>query len=95
VSTIAFLSIGMHGHVNPTLPVVAEPVRRGHAVTYHSSPAFREEIEATGATVYLYPGGDQPWWPSPDTRGGEPHMRGPVPSGYEADPPPGSCPASG
>ena len=50
----------MHGHVNPTLPVVAELVRRGHSVTYHTSPAFREEIEATGATVCLYPGGDQP-----------------------------------
>lgn len=60
MSTIAFLSIGMHGHVNPTLPVVAELVRRGHTVTYHTSPAFREEIEATGARVYLYPGGTSP-----------------------------------
>jgi MGT family glycosyltransferase len=59
MSTIAFLNIGMHGHVNPTLPVVAELVRRGHSVTYHTSPAFRAEIEATGATVYLYPGADQ------------------------------------
>jgi MGT family glycosyltransferase len=60
MSTIAFLNIGMHGHVNPTLPVAAELVRRGHSVTYHTSPAFRAEIEATGATVYLYSGGDQP-----------------------------------
>lgn len=59
MSTIAFLNIGMHGRVNPTLPVVAELVRRGHSVTYHTSPAFRAEIESTGATVYLYPGGDQ------------------------------------
>jgi MGT family glycosyltransferase len=66
MSTIAFLNIGMHGRVNPTLPVVAELVRRGHSVTYHTSPAFREEIEATGATVYLYPGGDQPL-PDPPT----------------------------
>ncbi|MGW1798795.1 macrolide family glycosyltransferase [Streptomyces sp. NPDC001984] len=56
----------MHGRVNPTLPVVAELVRRGHAVTYHTSPAFREEIAATGATVCLYPGGDQPL-PDPPT----------------------------
>ncbi|MGW0705537.1 macrolide family glycosyltransferase [Streptomyces sp. NPDC002643] len=61
MSTIAFLNIGMHGHINPTLPVVAELVRRGHTVTYHTSPAFRAEIEATGATVRLYPGGDQPF----------------------------------
>ena len=45
MTTIAFLNIGMHGHVNPTLPVVAELVRRGHTVTYHTSPAFRAEIE--------------------------------------------------
>ncbi|WP_427925193.1 macrolide family glycosyltransferase [Streptomyces sp. cg40] len=56
----------MHGHINPTLPVVAELVRRGHSVSYHTSPAFRKEIEATGATVYLYPGGDQPL-PDPPT----------------------------
>ena len=66
MSTIAFLNIAMHGRVNPTLPVVAELVRRGHTVTYHTSPAFREEIEAAGATVYLYPGGDQPL-PDPPT----------------------------
>ncbi|MEU4985686.1 macrolide family glycosyltransferase [Streptomyces sp. NPDC021969] len=60
MSTIAFLNIGMHGHINPTLPVAAELVRRGHTVTYHTSPAFREEIAATGATVRIYPGGDQP-----------------------------------
>jgi MGT family glycosyltransferase len=66
VSTIAFLNIAMHGHVNPTLPVVAELVRRGHAVTYHTTPAFREEIESAGATVCLYPGGDQPL-PDPPT----------------------------
>jgi MGT family glycosyltransferase len=66
MSTIAFLNIAMHGRVNPTLPVVAELVRRGHTVTYHTSPAFRAEIEATGATVCLYSGGDQPL-PDPPT----------------------------
>lgn len=66
MSIIAFLNIGMHGHVNPTLPVVAELVRRGHTVTYHTSPAFRAAIEATGAKVHLYPGGEQPL-PDPPT----------------------------
>ncbi|MFC6084555.1 macrolide family glycosyltransferase [Sphaerisporangium aureirubrum] len=60
MSTVAFLNIAMHGHINPTLPLVAELVRRGHRVTYHTSPAFAREIEATGATVYLYPKGDRP-----------------------------------
>jgi MGT family glycosyltransferase len=68
VSTVAFLNIAMHGHVNPTLPVVAELVRRGHRVTYHASPAFREEIEAAGATVHLYPGTGHPL-PDPPTPG--------------------------
>ncbi|MFE9685919.1 hypothetical protein [Streptomyces sp. NPDC006285] len=63
-ATIAFLNIGMHGHINPTLPVAAELVRRAHTVTYHTSPAFQEKIEATGATVHLYPGGD-PAMPDP------------------------------
>lgn len=58
MSTIAFQNIGMHGHINPTLPVAAELVRRGHAVVYHAYPAFAAEIEATGAQVHLYPGGD-------------------------------------
>ncbi|MEO3809120.1 macrolide family glycosyltransferase [Sphaerisporangium sp. B11E5] len=60
MSTFAFLNIAMHGHVNPTLPVVAELVRRGHSVTCHTSPAFAQEIEATGATVRLYPEGGRP-----------------------------------
>ncbi|GGT00357.1 macrolide family glycosyltransferase [Streptomyces chromofuscus] len=63
MSTIAFLNIPMHGHINPTLPIVAELVRRGHRVTYHTWPAFRQEIEATGAVVRLHPGGD---FPAPD-----------------------------
>jgi MGT family glycosyltransferase len=60
MSTVAFLNIAMHGRVNPTLPIVAELVRRGHSVWYHTSPAYAEEIAAAGATVFLYPGGDQP-----------------------------------
>ncbi|MEV6285772.1 macrolide family glycosyltransferase [Kribbella sp. NPDC051770] len=66
MSTIAFLNIAMHGRVNPTLPLVAELVRRGHTVTYHTSPAFRAEIEAAGASVRVYSGGDQPL-PDPPT----------------------------
>ena len=52
MSVIAFLNIAMHGRVNPTLPVVAELVRRGHTVTYHTSPVFRAEI-ATAALEQL------------------------------------------
>ncbi|NIK59053.1 macrolide family glycosyltransferase [Kribbella shirazensis] len=66
MSTISFLNIAMHGRVNPTLPIVAELVRRGHTVSYHTSPAFGPEVEAAGATVRLYVGGDQPL-PDPPT----------------------------
>jgi len=59
VSTIAFLNIAMHGRVNPTLPIVAELVRRGHTVSYHTSPAFGPEVERAGATVRFYAGGEQ------------------------------------
>jgi MGT family glycosyltransferase len=37
------------GHVNPTLPVIAELVRRGERVYYYATPPFREKIEQTGA----------------------------------------------
>ncbi|MGI5519711.1 macrolide family glycosyltransferase [Micromonospora sp. CA-259024] len=60
MSAVAFLNIAMHGHINPTLPVVAELVRRGHSVTYHTTPAFAEKIAATGARVLLYAGDDVP-----------------------------------
>lgn len=60
MSTISFLNIGMHGYINPTLPIVAELVRRGHLVTYHTFSAFAAQIEAAGAKVHLYPGGEMP-----------------------------------
>ncbi|WP_077966556.1 macrolide family glycosyltransferase [Ensifer adhaerens] len=60
MSIVSFLNIGMHGYVNPTLPIVAELVRRGHTVTYHTFPAFAGKIEAAGAKVYLYSGEDMP-----------------------------------
>jgi MGT family glycosyltransferase len=58
MSTVSFLNIGMHGYINPTLPVVAELARRGHTVTYHTYPAFAAQIEAAGAKVHLYSAGD-------------------------------------
>ena len=55
MSTISFVNIGMHGHVNPTLPVVAELIARGHTVTYHVAEEFAAEVAATGAEVRGYP----------------------------------------
>lgn len=60
MSTISFLNIAMQGRINPTLPLVAELVRRGHWVTYHSSPSYAAAIQAAGAEVFPDPVGDQP-----------------------------------
>lgn len=49
MSNIMFFSIPAYGHINPTLPVVAELVKRGHRVRYYSFEEFREKIEETGA----------------------------------------------
>ncbi len=46
---IAFFSIPAQGHTNPTLPLVAELVRRGHQVRYYSYQMLRDKIEKTGA----------------------------------------------
>ena len=51
-----FFNVPAHGHINPSLPLVAELVRRGHKVTYFTTGNFRQRIEATGAAVHLYTG---------------------------------------
>jgi MGT family glycosyltransferase len=52
---IVFLNIPAHGHVNPTLPVVQELVRRGEQVIYYNAEPFRPQIEAAGAQFRAYP----------------------------------------
>ena len=54
MSDVLFLASPSHGHVNPTLGLVAELVRRGEQVTYFASEPFRERIEAIGATFKAY-----------------------------------------
>lgn len=46
---ILFFCIPAHGHTNPTLPLVAELVRRGHEVRYFHTQEFRAKVEAAGA----------------------------------------------
>lgn len=52
---VAFFNLPAHGHVNPTLPVVAELVRRGHTVSYYNTKEFRAPIARTGAEFRPYP----------------------------------------
>jgi MGT family glycosyltransferase len=54
MSDVLFLASPSHGHVNPTLGLVDELVRRGERVTYFASEPFRERVEATGATFRAY-----------------------------------------
>lgn len=49
MSKIVFFSIPAHGHTNPTIPVVAELVNRGHEVWYYSFLEFQQKIENAGA----------------------------------------------
>lgn len=53
---INFYNIPTSGHVNPTLPVAAELVQRGHKVVYYLTPGYRDRVEATGATFRAYDG---------------------------------------
>ena len=53
---LAFVSLPAHGHVNPTLPVVAELVRRGWRVSYATADRFAAEVAGAGATLVPTPG---------------------------------------
>jgi MGT family glycosyltransferase len=53
VQLVVFLSPA-HGHVNPTLPIVRELVRRGVTVHYFCTEPFRSKVEASGARFESY-----------------------------------------
>lgn len=50
-----FFNIPAHGHIIPSLPLVAELSRRGHALTYFATEAYRAQIERAAATFQPYP----------------------------------------
>jgi MGT family glycosyltransferase len=49
-----FLNMPARGHVNPTLAVAQELVRRGQQVSYYLTEEFRDVVEATGAVFQPY-----------------------------------------
>ncbi len=51
---IVYFNIPAHGHVNPTLPLTAELIKRGHEVIYYGFPEFEAKIRATGAEFRAY-----------------------------------------
>jgi MGT family glycosyltransferase len=62
MSKYLFLDIPFYGHVNPTLAVVQELVKRGHQVSYYLPERFRRAIHATGATFRSYQSLINPRW---------------------------------
>lgn len=54
MSKILFVNGNLHGHINPTLPVVKELVQRGEEVYYFSTREFQTKLEAAGAIFMDY-----------------------------------------
>ncbi|WP_405014681.1 macrolide family glycosyltransferase [Kitasatospora sp. NBC_01539] len=52
---IAVVNLPMHGHVNPSLGIVEELVRRGHRVSYAITADFAPQVQAVGAEPVLFP----------------------------------------
>jgi MGT family glycosyltransferase len=59
MSKALYLNIPAHGHVNPSLPLLNELVRRGEEVVYANSEEFRAAVEAVGARFVAYPAVDE------------------------------------
>lgn len=53
---IFFYNVPTSGHVNPTLPLAGELLRRGHEVVYYLTSGYRQRVEASGATFRAYDG---------------------------------------
>lgn len=51
---VLMINLPFSGHVNPTIPLASELVKRGHKVDYICSEQFRQKIENTGATFIAY-----------------------------------------
>jgi MGT family glycosyltransferase len=53
--TVLFVAPAGHGHITPTLPLVAELVRRGHRVDYATGPAHADAVCDVGASWVALP----------------------------------------
>ena len=54
MANILMINLPFSGHVNPTLHLTRELVKRGHQVVYINAEEFREKIEETGAEFIPY-----------------------------------------
>ena len=67
-----FFNVPAHGHINPSLPLVAELVRRGHHITYFVTENFRARVEATGAVFQPYTSVHDNYFDAPGLDGSRP-----------------------
>lgn len=67
-----FFNVPAHGHINPSLPLVAELVRQGHHITYFASQQFCARIEAAGAVFNAYRTVDDHYFDVNELDGGRP-----------------------
>src|SRR6266581_2954795 len=51
---IVYFSLPAHGHINPTIVLMQELIRRGHEVIYYSSDEYREKVTVAGITFKQY-----------------------------------------
>lgn len=49
-----FFSTPAHGHINPSLPLVAKLIECGHEISYFTTETYRQRVTATGASVEIY-----------------------------------------
>lgn len=54
MARVLFINGGSEGHVNPTIGVVQELIKRGEEVVYFTIEDFRAKMEKTGATVRAF-----------------------------------------
>ncbi|MBB6730388.1 macrolide family glycosyltransferase [Cohnella zeiphila] len=71
MARVLVINAGSEGHINPTLGVVRELIRRGEEVVYFAGESYRDRVERTGAEVITFDdarfvkafiaGGRSPW----------------------------------
>src|SRR6185436_14199033 len=54
MSKALFLSLPLHGHINPALPLVRELVSRGDEIVFYAAGPFAAKIGQTGAQYRPY-----------------------------------------
>lgn len=55
MSNIVYFNVPGYGHINPTLGIVQELIRRGEQVDYYCTEQFRQAIEFSGAQFHQIP----------------------------------------